>query len=167
MSGAHDQADRLSVEVLIYQRATATLLRESPEHHVEVTHQERWHEDVVGADHDADGDSGALFLQKRDRIGKDAGGGREQRSDRHLAAVASTQVLELFGRVAQLRQHDLCVPRENLPIWGRLETPIAALEERHVERGLDVLQRLGDRRLAEIEATRGLEDAAAVIDLSD
>ena len=44
---------------------------------------------------------------------------------------------------------------------------VAALEERHVERALDVLQRLGDGRLAEIEAARGLENAAAVVDLSD
>ena len=60
MPAAHDQADRLGVEVLVHQRATATLLGQSPEHHVQVAGEERRHEDVVGADHDADGDTGTL-----------------------------------------------------------------------------------------------------------
>ena len=35
-----------------------------------------------------------------------------------LAAVAGAQALEFFGRVAQLRQHDLRVPRKDLPVGG-------------------------------------------------
>ena len=108
----------------------------------------------------ADRDPGALLLQQHDRIGQDAGGGGQQRADRHLAAVADAQVLEFLGRVAQLRQHDLGVAGEDLTVGGRLEPAVAALEQRHAERRLDVLQRLGDGRLGEVQAPGGLEDAA-------
>src|SRR5690348_15575240 len=156
MTAPRNDADRLCVELFINQGAAAALLGQPAEHHIEVPDEERRHENVVGADHYADRDPGALLLQERDRIREDARRCREQRTDGYLAAVAGAQAFELLGRVPQLRQHDLGVTRENLTVWSRLEAAVAALEELHAECRLDVLQRLGHGGLSQAQTLRGL-----------
>ena len=61
---------------------------------------------------------GRSFFSRAMASGQDARGGGEQCPDGHLAAVAGAQALEFFGRMAQLRQHDLRVPRKDLPVGG-------------------------------------------------
>src|SRR5207302_625188 len=67
----------------------------------------------------------------------------------------------------QLREHDLRVPREDLPVGGRREPAVGALEEGEAEGRLDVLQRLAEGRLRQVQPARSFEDAARVIQLGD
>src|SRR5256884_9721460 len=66
-----------------------------------------------------------------------------------------------------LREHDFRVPREDLPVRGRREPAVGALEEREAEGRLDVLQRLAEGRLRQVQPARSFEDAARVIQLGD
>jgi len=81
---------------------------------------------------------------------------------RHAAVLAALQDADVLARELELLVREPRAHRELAPGLGELDAARAAQHQLRIDLGLELADRLGHRRLAQVQAARGGADAAGV-----
>ena len=159
MAGPHHEQHLLGIEVLEEEAGHLLRRRQPPDHEVEFAEPQLLQQHRILAGHDLDRAAGLLLQEQAHRIGHDARRDRRQGADadRHAAVIAGIgdgidALPERGDRHAGMAHEDLAGARD-------LDAAAVALEHRDAERLLEFADRLGHRRLADIQQSGGLDDA--------
>lgn len=118
-------------------------------------------EDVVGREiQDADADAREPRVEVLDDPRQEVVGRGRHRADRHLPRRPVRQLADAHHRGVELVEQPLGLEVEVAADAAQAELPRVALDQPHAERGLQLLDPAGQRRLREVQHVGGAVEAA-------
>jgi hypothetical protein len=160
MARPHHRHGRLLRQGLVAQRGLVVLREQARDQHVALALGHALHEHVAGLDQQRHPQAGMRVLHRRDGLRQQHQAGRGDGAHADPAEAACLQRLHLIVGLVEAGQRDAGVPDHRLAVPRGPHAPRQAVEQRHVEHVLEVLQQLGGRRLRHVEHLGGAVDVA-------
>ncbi|MNE41340.1 hypothetical protein D3C80_1354040 [compost metagenome] len=159
MAGAHHQGHGFAVQVLEDQALDLRAVGHPPDHQVQLADLELGQQLGAGAAGDLDHQRTVTGVQAGDGFGQQPAFHRRQRPDAHLTALQFAAAHHAHA-VAQGLHAGAGVAQEGLAGGSEHHPALAALEQRVAEDLLELLEGLGDGRLAHRQAVGSPGEAA-------